>query len=251
MRAGSTVFVIILLFQRHPLGIANCLCAPHTVMTTSPQNIWPCTMGHRDFIVFFILSVFIVLRFLPQCLLLCDQELCFLEVVPIFRHFSPLCLFECLNVYSWWDCGSRSTVRSNCRVVFGSETGLIREEVKENIMSPLSFFTVSPIFCLSSSFLPPFHSSLWLSTRLHRMMAVLHGSLTGRERDGQTQKDRKRERGCREGSPQTSQAQVTTALARRLLTTSKPLDASWGATRAAKWVGNIEESVIVASGRKY
>lgn len=53
MQAGSTVFVIILLFQRRPLGIAACLRTPHTVMTTFPRNIWPCTMGHRDFIVFY------------------------------------------------------------------------------------------------------------------------------------------------------------------------------------------------------
>lgn len=60
-----------------------------------------------------------------------------------------------------------------------------------------------------------------------------------------------RERGCREGSSQASQTQVTTVLAWRLPTTSKPLDASRGATRAAKWVGNTDGSGIVGSGRKY
>lgn len=58
MQASSTVFVIILLFQRHPLGIADCLCTPRTVMTTLPQNIWPCTMGRWDFIVFYSLCLY-------------------------------------------------------------------------------------------------------------------------------------------------------------------------------------------------
>lgn len=58
MQANSTVFVIILLLQRRPLGIADCLCTPHTVMTTFPQNIWPCMMGHRDFLVLYSLCLY-------------------------------------------------------------------------------------------------------------------------------------------------------------------------------------------------
>lgn len=53
-------------------------------------------------------------------------------------------------------------------------------------------------------------------------MAVLHGSLTGKERDGQAQK-----RG--EGSPPAPAAQVTTVMVWGVLTASKTSDVSRGA----------------------
>lgn len=92
MQAGSTVFLIILLFQRHPLGIVDCLCTPHAVMTTFPQNIWPCTMGHGDFIVFFLFSVFIVLRFLPRVCFCAIRSSVFLKLCR-FSGISTPCVY--------------------------------------------------------------------------------------------------------------------------------------------------------------
>lgn len=62
MRAGSTVSSY---HSKGVLwGIAECSCTPHTVVTVFLQNIWPCTMGRRDLRALYILSAFIVLRFL-------------------------------------------------------------------------------------------------------------------------------------------------------------------------------------------
>lgn len=51
--------------------------------------------------------------------------------------------------------------------MFGRETGLIREEVRENIMSPLSSFTVSPIFLSFQLllFFPPLSLTLYMTTQ--------------------------------------------------------------------------------------
>lgn len=119
--------------------------------------------------------------------------------------------------------------------MFGRETGLIREEVRENIVSPLSSLTVSPVFCLSSSF-PPLlsFSFLALSLSLTLYMTTQNDGSPAWLINWQREMDRhkrmgKRER-CREGSPQISQTQVTPVLTWCLLTTSKTLDARRGAT---------------------
>lgn len=94
------------------------------------------------------------------------QSSVFVDVVPVFTCFPPpLSLFERLNVQSWWDCWSRSTVRSNCRVVLGRETGLLGEEVQENIMSPHSFLSSFCFTFLLSPALP--HILLSPSDSLH------------------------------------------------------------------------------------
>lgn len=145
--------------------------------------------------------------------------------------FSRVC--ECLNAGSVRDCGSRSTVRSNCRAVFGRETGLIREEVRENIMSPLSSFTVSPIFCLPPSSPPPHPPlTLYMTTQNDGSPARLINRQ--RETDGH-KRERRRERGDVERPVlRLLKHRLPRCFARRLPTTSKPLDARRGATRAAK-----------------
>lgn len=204
MQAGSTVFVIIRLFRRRPLGIAVCSCA-------HPTQSWPLsgkTSGLARWDAEILLFFFF---FTPVCLysfeiffffylgvrIPCYRELCFLEVVPVFRHFSsPPCVY-----LSVWTCSPGGIVGVGvlsgliaawCLV--GRRAWLGRRWGKTSC--PRSLLSLShPFFCLSSFFFFFFLPSRWLSTWLHRMMAVLHGSLTGRERDGQTQKDRRRESG--------------------------------------------------------
>lgn len=57
MQASSTVFLIILLFQRRPLGIADCSCTPHTVMTTLVRKHLAMHNGILGFCCFFFLSL--------------------------------------------------------------------------------------------------------------------------------------------------------------------------------------------------
>ena len=210
-------------------------------------------MGRRDLIVFFVFfslpSVFIVLRFfffLPRRSHPLLPGALFSWSCAGFQAFLfPPCVY-----LSVWTCSPGGIVGVGvlsgliaawCLV--GRRAWLGRRWGKTSC--PRSLLSLShPFFCLSSFFFFFFSlPSRWLSTWLHRMMAVLHGSLTGRERETDRHKRIGEERvgGCREGSSQTPQTQVTTVLARRLLTTSKPLDASRGATRAAKWVRKDQE----------
>lgn len=107
MQAGSTVFVIIRLFRRRPLGIAVCSCA-------HPTQSWPLsgkTSGRARWDAEILLFFFF---FTPVCLYSFEIFIFFLPrrshpLLPgaLFSWscagfqaflFPPLCLFECLNV---------------------------------------------------------------------------------------------------------------------------------------------------------
>lgn len=117
---------------------------------------------------------------------------------------------------------------------------LIRKGGRGKTSCPHSLLSLShPISLSPASSSSFFLSSLWLSTWLHGMMAVLHGSLAGRGRRTDT-KGWGKERGDVERAahrllwhrlPRCSPSVMPTG--------SKPLDASRGAARATKWAGNI------------
>lgn len=158
MQVSSTVFVIILLFQKATSGDYRLLV--HAVVTTFPHNIWPCTMGGKSL----------------YSSLFCRYS--FEIFTSVFASLLSGALFS-------WSCAGFQVFPSPCvdlsvpsgivgvGVLSGliavwcliERRGLIREEVRENIVSPLSSLTVSPIFCLSSPPLPLFLPSL--SDSLH------------------------------------------------------------------------------------
>lgn len=177
MQAGLTVSSY---FSKGVLwGFAECSCAPHTVVTAFLRNIWPCTMGHRDLSALYSFEIF-------ASLLSADL---FSWSCAGFQAFSPP------RVYlSVWTCSPGGIVEVGvlsgliavwCLV--GRRAWLGRRWGKTSC--PHSLLSLSHLFSVSPALFPPFSVflsllslSLWLSTWLHRMMAVLHGSLTGRER---------------------------------------------------------------------
>lgn len=197
-------------------------------------------MGHRDSLSFFS-SIFIVFRFLPRCLLLC-----FLEVVPVFRHFPP-CVY-----LSVWTCSPGGIVGVEvlsgliavwCLV--GRRAWLGRRWGKT---CPHSLLSLSHPFCLSQpSPFPPRSLTLHMTTQNDGSAAWL---INWQRETGRHKRMRKERGDVERAAHRLLKHRLPRCSPRRLPTTSKPSDARRGATRAAKWVRNTDGSGIVAGGRK-
>lgn len=224
-------------------------------MTTLVQKHLALHNGILGFYCFFLFSSVCLHSFEIFYLNVCSSAIrssVFLKLHR-FSGISPPCVY-----LSVWTCSPSGIVGvgvlSGLIAVWCLEwkTVLIREEVRENIMSQLSslshrlthFFSLRLLFFL---LLPP---PLWLSTWLHRMMAVLHGSLAGRERRTDTKGWEKERVMYSRAACRLLKHRLPRCSPRCLPTASKTSDASRGATRAAKWVRNKEGSGISGGGRR-
>lgn len=179
-------------------------------MTTLLQNIWP-----RSYCFVFFPSVCL---YSFEIFTSAFPSLLSGAVFSGFSGISPPCVY-----LSVWTCSPGGIVGVGVlsgliavRRLVGRRAWLGRRW-GENILSPLSSFAVSPIFCLSrSASPPPLSLTLYMTTQNDGSPAWL----INRQRERWTGTKGK-ERGER-----ASPTQVTAVLAWCLQTTSKPLDAS-------------------------